>query len=328
MWRDLSTTGDLTVGGATGRHQPRPQGDPAQRWLRHRPLRRPSVPGRAGAVPDRAYQPTTTATTSTRRSTTRPTPARRSTSSRRCRSVSCSPRARSPPSGSPPPTSPTSPASSSPRTSRARPAPAPAAPPTTARSPHGTPLYTERITDGVYNLPGSTAYYGADGNGSAVVGSLAGVGALQQIDSGCGPTGKMVCDAAAIADPEIDYSDYDTDKDGVVDFFMVVFAGCGGNGASQLGAATPARPPRRRCPTTTSGRTPPRWSTTTPTRRPVCAGFTTDDQLKDLEGRPLWYTDDDARDDDHHARPRDALRSSSASGPTTSTPRPRSTRPA
>ena len=39
-----------------------------------------------------------------------------------------------------------------------------------------------------------------------------------------------------IADPEIDYSDYDTDKDGVVDFFMVVFAGCGGNGGSQLAA--------------------------------------------------------------------------------------------
>ena len=54
------------------------------------------------------------------------------------------------------------------------------------------------------------------------------------IDSACGPAGKVVADAAAIADPEIDYSDYDTDKDGVVDFFMVVFAGCGGNGSSQL----------------------------------------------------------------------------------------------
>ena len=32
-------------------------------------------------------------------------------------------------------------------------------------------------------------------------------------------------DAAQIADPEIDYNDYDTDKDGVVDFFMMVFAG-------------------------------------------------------------------------------------------------------
>ena len=55
-----------------------------------------------------------------------------------------------------------------------------------------TPLYTERITDGVYNLPGTTGYYGSDANGSAVIGSLAGVGALQNIDSGCGPTGKLV----------------------------------------------------------------------------------------------------------------------------------------
>ena len=33
------------------------------------------------------------------------------------------------------------------------------------------PLYPERITNGVYNLPGMTQYYGADSNGSAVVGS-------------------------------------------------------------------------------------------------------------------------------------------------------------
>ena len=35
-----------------------------------------------------------------------------------------------------------------------------------------------------------------------------------------------------IADPEIDYDDFDTDKDGVVDFFMMVFTGLGGNGDS------------------------------------------------------------------------------------------------
>jgi len=92
----------------------------------------------------------------------------------------------------------------------------------------GTPLYPERISNGIYNLPGQTEYYGSDANGTALTGALAGVGALQAIDSGCGPTGKLVYDAAAIADPEIDYSDFDTDKDGVVDFFMTVFAGCGG----------------------------------------------------------------------------------------------------
>ncbi|GAA1778476.1 hypothetical protein GCM10009795_025740 [Nocardioides hankookensis] len=149
--------------------------------------------------------------------------------------------------------------------------------------------YTERITDGVYNLPGNTAYYGADANGSAIIGSLAGVGALQNIDSGCGSAGKLVYDAAAIADPEIDYSDYDTDKDGVVDFFMAVFAGCGGNGSSQLSVAG--------CDYTGlpyDNVWPHSSSLEYYYSDPVTglAGYTTDDQLKDLEGRPLWYTDD------------------------------------
>ncbi|MFC6287038.1 PKD domain-containing protein [Nocardioides sp. GCM10027113] len=152
-----------------------------------------------------------------------------------------------------------------------------------------SPLYPERITNGVYNLPGNTAYYGADANGSAVVGAVGGVAALQQIDSGCGPTGKLVYDAAAIADPEIDYSDYDTDKDGVVDFFMVVFAGCGGNGSSQLGVCTEeptdAVPYDNVWPHSSSLE----YYYTDPTTG--LPGFTTDDQLKDLEGRPLWYTD-------------------------------------
>ena len=55
------------------------------------------------------------------------------------------------------------------------------------------------------------------------------------IDGACGPLGKSVFDAAQIADPEIDYNQYDSDKDGVVDFFMLVFVGCGGNGGSQVG---------------------------------------------------------------------------------------------
>ncbi len=156
----------------------------------------------------------------------------------------------------------------------------------------GGPTYTERITNGVYNLPGNTAYYGADGNGSAVPGALTGQAALMQIDSGCGQTAKMVWDAAAIADPEIDYSDYDTDKDGVVDFFMAVFAGCGGNGASQL---TLPGDPIGACP---YSQTP--YDNVWPHSSSLeyyysdpdtgLAGFTTDDQLKDLEDRPLFYT--------------------------------------
>ena len=153
----------------------------------------------------------------------------------------------------------------------------------------GTPLYPERITDGVYNLPGQTQYYGADANGSAVIGSLAGVGALQNIDSGCGPTGKLVRDAAALADPEVDYSDFDTDKDGVVDFFMVVFAGCGGNGGSQLGVCTDD--PQDALPYDNIW--PHSSSLEGAYSDPVTglSGYTTDDQLKDLEGNPLWFTD-------------------------------------
>lgn len=152
----------------------------------------------------------------------------------------------------------------------------------------GTALYPERITNGVYNLPGQTQWYGADANGSAVIGSLAGVAALQQIDSGCGPTGKLVADAVAISDPEIDYSDFDTDKDGVVDFFMAVYAGCGGNGASQLGvcsdAASDALPYDNIWPHSSSLEF---YLTDPVTGLP---GFTTDDQLKNLEGKPLFYT--------------------------------------
>jgi M6 family metalloprotease-like protein len=154
---------------------------------------------------------------------------------------------------------------------------------------YGSPAYPERITRGVYNLPGTTQYYGADGNGSALVGALGGVAALQQIDSGCGFTGKITADAAALADPEIDYSDYDTDKDGVVDFFMAVFAGCGGNGASQLGACTDepsdAAPYDNIWPHSSSLEY---YMSDPETGLP---GFVTDDQLKDLEGRKLYWTD-------------------------------------
>ncbi|WP_372727247.1 PKD domain-containing protein [Nocardioides sp.] len=148
--------------------------------------------------------------------------------------------------------------------------------------------YPERITDGIYNLPGDTGYYGSDSNGTAITGSVTGVGTLQDIDSGCGPTGKMVFDAAALADPEIDYSDYDTDKDGVVDFFMAVFAGCGGNGSSQLtvlGCDYPDAPYDNVWPHSSSLE----YYYTDPATG--LAGFTTDDQLKDLEGRLLFYTD-------------------------------------
>ncbi len=158
----------------------------------------------------------------------------------------------------------------------------------------GTPFYPTRVTDGVYNLPGNTAYYGADANGSALVGALGGVAALQQIDSGCGPTGKLVYDTAQIADPEIDYSDFDTDKDGVVDFFMTVFAGCGGNGASQLGACSDA--PSDTAPYDNVWPHSSSLEYYYTDEETGLTGYISDDQLKDGEGRPLWYTDASRRD--------------------------------
>ncbi len=137
-----------------------------------------------------------------------------------------------------------------------------------------------RISNGWYQLPGDTQYYGLDGKGSALIGALGGVGALQDIDSGCGPTGKAVYDAAAISDPEIDYDAYDTDKDGVVDFFMMVFAGLGGNGDSQLNGGYdniwPHSSDLQNGYTDANGE----------------KGYVSDDQSHDLEGRPLFWTDE------------------------------------
>ena len=144
----------------------------------------------------------------------------------------------------------------------------------------GTPLYAERIHDGWYQMPGNTDYYGDDRYGTAIIGSVAGQGSLQAIDDACGPTGKAVYDAAHIADPEIDYSDYDTDKDGVVDFFMMIFTGVGGHGVSQTSA-----PPYDNI--------WPHSSTLEDAytdEETGLKGYVSDDQLKDLEGKKLYYT--------------------------------------
>jgi immune inhibitor A len=159
---------------------------------------------------------------------------------------------------------------------------------TTGSDLAGTPLHPNRIKDGFYQLPGDTAYYGGDRFGSAIVGAVTGIGALMDIDSACGPTGKLVYDAAAIADPEIDYSDYDTDKDGVVDFFMVVYAGCGGHGASQLSVAGcdyPDAPYDNVWPHSSSLEF---YYTDEATG---LSGYISDDQLENLEGQKMYYTD-------------------------------------
>ena len=153
-----------------------------------------------------------------------------------------------------------------------------------------------RIEDGWYQLPGTTDYYGDDGNGSAYVGAVTGIGALQAIDSGCGPTGKAVCDAAQIADPEIDYNEFDTDKDGVVDFFMMVFPGRGGNGDSQFAGAE-QDPPELPYDNIWPHSGDLRGSYTD--QATGLTGYISDDRLTDLQGRPLWFKDDSLYGDDH-----------------------------
>ena len=143
----------------------------------------------------------------------------------------------------------------------------------------GTALYPERISGGWYQLPGSTDYYGDDtlivDNAAVLAGAT-----LGEHDAACGPTAKVVYDAAAIADPELDYSDYDTDKDGVVDFFMVVFAGVGGNGESQSSV-----PPYDNI-------WPHSSSLELSYASPEGDGYVSDDQLKDAEGDPVFWTDE------------------------------------
>jgi M6 family metalloprotease-like protein len=104
------------------------------------------------------------------------------------------------------------------------------APPTGTGAP--LPPHLNRIEGGWYLLPGTQGYYGADRTGHALAGALTGQGLLFGIDDACGPTGKLAYDSASLADPDIDYNDFDTDKDGVVDFFNLVFAGDGGNGTT------------------------------------------------------------------------------------------------
>jgi M6 family metalloprotease-like protein len=150
------------------------------------------------------------------------------------------------------------------------------------------PTYTNRIKDGWYQLPGQRSYYGSDANGSAIVGAETGVAPLQNIDGGCGPTAKLAYDAAVVSDPDIDFSDYDTDKDGVVDFFEVIFEGCGGNGESQLNTDY------AKCNGVGYDNVWPHSSSLEATYtdpKTGLTGYISHDQLKDYEGHPLWYTD-------------------------------------
>jgi M6 family metalloprotease-like protein len=145
---------------------------------------------------------------------------------------------------------------------------------TTHRNELGSAAVPDRIKDGWYQLPGDTNYYGADRLTTGAAIALGGA----WIDNACGPIGKAVYDAAHIADPEIDYSDYDTDKDGVVDFFMMVFAGVGGNGPSQRSGYDNIWPHSSSL----------EFYFTDPATG--LTGYISSDQLRDHYERPMYYT--------------------------------------
>ncbi|MDQ3778700.1 MAG: hypothetical protein M3310_07570, partial [Actinomycetota bacterium] len=143
-----------------------------------------------------------------------------------------------------------------------------------AKPAWGTPLYPERIRDGWYQLPGDTEYYGGDFPVFTAT--------TVAIDSACGDAGKLVYDAVQIADPEIDYNQFDSDKDGLVDFTMVVFVGCGGNLGSQATVGTFCEdhdePYDNPWPHSSSLETGYQDEAT------GLSGYISDDQLTDLEG--------------------------------------------
>jgi len=149
------------------------------------------------------------------------------------------------------------------------------APPTGTGAP--LPPHLNRIEGGWYLLPGTQGYYGADRTGHALAGALTGQGLLFGIDDACGPTGKLAYDSASLADPDIDYNDFDTDKDGIVDFFNLVFAGDGGNGTttpSGLNNVWPHSSDLRSYFTDANGET----------------GYVSNDQFRNRLNQPMFWT--------------------------------------
>jgi len=149
---------------------------------------------------------------------------------------------------------------------------------TTLAPVKGTPLYANRIENGWYLLPGTQGYYGADKTGHALLGALTGQGLLFGIDDACGPTAKIVYDASSLADPDLDYNDFDTDKDGVVDFLNLMFAGDGGNGNTSttgINNVWPHKSDLRYYFTDANGE----------------SGYVSNDQLRNHEGQLMYWTD-------------------------------------
>lgn len=146
----------------------------------------------------------------------------------------------------------------------------------------GTPTYkasSNRIDEGWYTLPGTQAYYGADKYGHNLAAAAAGQAAVGGIDDACGPTGKIIYDAASLVDADVDYNDFDTDRDGVVDFFNLMFAGDGGNGnttTTGLGNIWPHKSDARAYFTDANGE----------------KGYVSNDQLRNHFEQPMFWADE------------------------------------
>lgn len=149
---------------------------------------------------------------------------------------------------------------------------------TTLGALKATPLYPNRVENGWYTLPGTQGYYGADKTGHALLGSVTGQGLLFGVDDACGPTGKIVYDAASLADPDLDYNDFDSDKDGVVDFFNLMFAGDGGNGNTSVTGINNVWPHKSDL----------RYYFKDENKQ---TGYVSNDQLRDHEGTLMWWVD-------------------------------------
>lgn len=139
--------------------------------------------------------------------------------------------------------------------------------------PNGPPAgATFRIVDGWYQLPGTQGYYGSDSSVSAYAGALSGVGTLMNVDNGCNPPGAIVYDAATLLDPDVDYNAFDSDRNGWVDFFELIYQGQPENVVGQTGVNNI-------------------WPHSSSLEYYYPGGYVSNDQLRNHADEPLYWTD-------------------------------------
>jgi len=137
----------------------------------------------------------------------------------------------------------------------------------------GPPLgATYRIQGDWFQLPGTQGYYGSDSTGSAYAGALSGQGTLMNVDNGCNPPGAIAYDAATLMDPNVDFNQFDSDRDGWVDFFELVYQGQPENILGESGVNNV-------------------WPHSSDLAYYYPGGYVSHDQLRDHQDRLLYWTD-------------------------------------